>query len=169
MKNIRTLLLAGIMITTMSGCHQLQQNRGLGFYIPDDKKYMPKMDKTASLLGQDLNRNGIRDDIDHYINNRFQSPDQINNVEALARGLQEPLRILSSSNSKLEVINKRYVHKANMEQLIQNDFKNVSELSDHKLFKTIQGLTFNTKLRRNALYAFEQCHLNDKCLNYLGQ
>lgn len=161
------LLLCGITFLNLIGCHQMQQNLGMGFYIPDDKKYMPKMDKSRSLLGVDQNKNGIRDDIDSYIQTRLVTPEQIKNAELLARGLQEPLQILATSKSKAEVLNRREEHNANIKEIIERNAEVKYPLNEYKLFKTIHSLTYNTKMRRHALYAFEQCHFNDDYISYL--
>lgn len=148
------ILLCGIAVSTLSGCHKMQQNLGMGYYIPDDKKYMPKMDESNSLLGQDQNANGIRDDIDQYIQNRFTSKEQIEGAQLLARGLQEPLRILATSKTQVEVANRRIENDTAFSTMLDTAYNIEYELPRYKLFKTL---------------AYERCSFNNECLNYIGK
>lgn len=167
--NKAKLFLSGILLFSLSGCHALQQNLGMGFTIPDDKKYMPKKDKSDSLLGVDKNNNGVRDDVDQYIHNRMQSPEQIQSALMLARAIQEPLLIFNTSTSKEEVITRRNARSEDIERVLDQTSTVIYPLEHYKLFRTIQGLTYNTSLRRKANYAFSQCHFDDDCLKYIGR
>lgn len=59
----------------------------------EDSGEITKLDRTDSLLGTDSNNNGIRDDIDTYINQTFTNPKEQKAVRQLASALQATLSV----------------------------------------------------------------------------
>ena len=168
------LILIALSVCILSGCHELKQNNSLAaFGIPDDRKYMPKMDKTDTLLGIDKDKNGVRDDIDGYIDTRFKTEFERNAVRDLAREYQnsvDTMRRTKEASDRGEYF--KYSPDAVFESrtaytvILQNPDK--FEMVSFKIAKTIHGLTYNTKLRRKAGRLFGACTSSmDPCIKEL--
>ncbi|MSQ57541.1 MAG: hypothetical protein EXR35_08550 [Limnohabitans sp.] len=58
---------------------------------------LPKLDRDPTLLGIDVNQNGVRDDIEEIINRRFESSEKRAAAMQLAIALQKSLVVDSMS------------------------------------------------------------------------
>jgi len=54
---------------------------------------IPKLDRSNTLLGPDVNSNGVRDDIDAYLAANYTSSDQLSAATQFAKGMQNSLKV----------------------------------------------------------------------------
>ncbi len=125
----------------------------------EDSGEITKLDRTDSLLGTDSNNNGIRDDIDTYINQTFTNPKEQKAVRQLASALQATLSvgtILDEAQRREQA--KQAALTAGRAQdcvyitLSQSD----TDLSRfHDITTKLESYTANTKPRLQAYLAYD--------------
>lgn len=97
-----------------------------------------KQDRTNTLAGVDSDNNGIRDDIDAYINTHYSKPKEHDSVVQTARNLQQALLVNKADINKVREVARKSMRATNCE----GDVFNLGDPSNE-----IESLTTNTKAR----------------------
>jgi hypothetical protein len=115
---------------------------------------IPKLERTNTLAGIDNNKNGIRDDIDTYIQKNYSQLEQRKAVEQLAKAMQ--LKILADAS---DPINARKIsiqgHKA-LNCIFLKFERNSADKNSSIVLEEIVSITTNTKPRLLAYLAYNK-------------
>lgn len=112
--------------------------------LEKEGKY-PVLDRSDTLLGTDSNSNGVRDDIENYINSLEDvKPNQKNALMQLAYSLNYSLTPECPPTEKACLL--RAMEKFDMATNCLRAMFDNSTL-EHQYFKTLEAFTFNTKKR----------------------
>ena len=103
---------------------------------------IPVLDRTPDVAGVDANTNGIRDDIDSYINTMPITEDQKKGVIQLAKTVQESLLVDVTNGADLRKINQGISRSI---QCLSVKFPNVQERLE--VITSIESKTANTRER----------------------
>ena len=113
---------------------------------------LPKLDRTDTVAGIDADQNGIRDDIDAYIQKTYPTEEQRKAVSQYAKQLQK--KLLADTQNKILV--KQITNEGSRaigciyERFSNGDSKNGSVVQE------ILGVTTNTKPRLSAYMQFDK-------------
>jgi len=105
----------------------------------EDNGTIPKLNRDNTLTGEDNNSNGIRDDIDRYIDEHYMDPKKHAAVVQEAKALQKILLVDKTNIDKVKEVSREV---ARAIECIFNRF----ELTKVP-FDNISAITFNTKIR----------------------
>ena len=114
---------------------------------------IPKFDRTDDLAGPDLNRNGVRDDVDSYINKRYLSAPQRAAALQVARNIQKQLLVSKTDKPALRLVSlalSRAVH------CLFSKFEGDAQFNTNVVAQEIESMTANTKARLLAYLAFSK-------------
>ncbi|MGR5148760.1 hypothetical protein ACQKP8_19710 [Photobacterium alginatilyticum] len=115
---------------------------------------IPNLERSDSLLGIDEDNNGIRDDIDKYIELNYQDTLQQNAVRQLASALQKTLVVDISDTIFVKKINRDNTRAINC---IYSRFSDESvDKNPAQVSQEIESITSNTKARLLAYLAFSK-------------
>jgi hypothetical protein len=107
---------------------------------------LPKLDRSANILGPDANSNGIRDDVDSYIATLPIAAEQKRAVEQDARALQATLLVDTNNSDALRQAS------SNISRAVRCLGIRFSDLYQRRSIGTrIEAITFNTK-ERSTIY-----------------
>jgi len=112
------------------------------------------LDRTDTLAGIDNDNNGIRDDIDAYIQKTFKDEAQRKAVEQLARASQAKLLVDLNDNAAIDAVRKKSTYAINClgdRFIINSDPEEFDKVS-----KKIVAMTNNTKQRVEAYFKFDE-------------
>ncbi len=117
---------------------------------------LPRLDRSATLLGPDADDNGIRDDIDNYINSLGIQPQNMAAARQLARSNQAVMSLAQAG----QLENKIKVKEVNQlgTRAINCLFDRIDSRTPEgwKISRTLEKMTYNTKLRAIAYAKFNQ-------------
>ena len=109
---------------------------------------LPILDRSDSLAGPDINANGVRDDIERYIDGKPDTPAQKNSLKALSRSLSRAMTVdTKDPNALREVANSINLAVTCMHKTYPSDV--ASPKGDE-----IEKLTVNTRARYGAYMKF---------------
>jgi hypothetical protein len=114
---------------------------------------IPKLDRSESLAGPDLDGNGVRDDVDAWIKSKLTDPKQIAAAVQFAKVMQQAILVDASNNSGTRIVGK------NMSIAIScvfSRFPYEGSNSSFQIVKKIEALTSNTKYRLKAYLAYNR-------------
>jgi hypothetical protein len=115
---------------------------------------LPTLERGASLGGMDVNRNGVRDDIDRYIESKYVLPQERKAAMQLARSLQQMLLANTSDAAALRATTEAGG------KAIDCIFDTFSQEDGYqqgsRLSSALEALTTNTKARLQAYLAFNR-------------
>jgi outer membrane murein-binding lipoprotein Lpp len=115
---------------------------------------LPKLDRTATLAGIDANKDGVRDDIEVYINKTYSQPEQKAAARQEAKSMQA---ILSAGTMNTKVAK---VLDLQSEKSMNCLFLKFDELKGHKypgqVSREIVSMSTNTKARLLAYLAYNK-------------
>jgi hypothetical protein len=116
---------------------------------------LPKLDTSNSIAGPDVDGNGIRDDIDAYIEQQNYSPNFVSAVRQTARAYQKTIAadLNSSSNVQAAKVSMQHAIKC-LRSKSMVDFGATGPASDAR--QQIKSITLNTKLRISAWIEFDK-------------
>ena len=115
--------------------------------------YLPKLNHDRDIKGPDVNQNGIRDDVDLYIEKNFINMEQRQAVKQFAMVLQESLLLDTSRQYPLRKI------AFEKSRAIGCIYQRFSQDTRHKPSNVVQhviAVTTNTKQRFKAYLAFSK-------------
>lgn len=160
---IKRLLLVAAVVSGLQGCgggggSAKAQNAELTpqekILQLEDKGLIPKLERGDTLSGLDGNSNGVRDDIDAYIQRSFQKAEQQAAATQTAKALQRSLVIdvadpLAVKSVDIELA--RGIH------CIYSKFKNSpGEKTAARVVGELEAITTNTKARLRAYLGFSK-------------
>lgn len=140
MKKLILTFLAGILLT---GCYGAEQKK---IKQLEKSGKIPVLDRTDSLAGIDENNNGIRDDIENYINKNYQNENIRKAAYQMARAFQNTLLVDKEDNVAVRSVS-REVSRAI--SCTYNTYRSNSDINGtpSQLTETLESLTTNTKQR----------------------
>ena len=106
----------------------------------------PALDRSSDVKGPDVNANGVRDDIEAYINALPLTPKQIKAALQKARGLQLTLMVDTSDKAAVQLIGETMMAGTNCLGDVLIDF--------YALSRKIEAMTANTRERTKRYLAY---------------
>jgi hypothetical protein len=100
---------------------------------------LPKLDRSASIVGPDVNANGVRDDIEAFISSLSLTPDQRTAAMQDARSLQNTLTV--------DLTDKAALQKVGDELMASSNCMGDTVPNFHYLSGKIEAMTANTRER----------------------
>jgi hypothetical protein len=115
---------------------------------------IPKLDRSASLAGPDADGNGVRDDIDAYINGKFTDEKQRKAVLQKARAMQKAVLVDAANKDATKIVSLELMNSTNCmhESFPSKD----GGIAPGSVSRKIEAITSNTKLRLKAYLAFNK-------------
>jgi hypothetical protein len=120
-----------------------------------ESEKLPELDRTDTLEGIDKNQNGIRDDIENYINKNYSNEGQRKALFQFAKAMQEDLLVDVSDMiavKKVSIKGSRAMHCV----FLQFKSRDVSDQNPSIAWKKIRSMTTNTKARLKAYLKFNK-------------
>ena len=105
---------------------------------------LPKLDRTDTVAGIDADQNGIRDDIDAYIQKTYPTEEQRKAVSQYARSLQSSILVNKEDKIAVKAITNE---KARAISCIFEKIPNEQSPNNGSVVEEILGATTNTKKR----------------------
>jgi transcriptional antiterminator Rof (Rho-off) len=115
---------------------------------------IPKLDRSDSLVGPDLDGNGVRDDVDAWIKSKLTDPKQIAAAMQYARAMQKTL-LVEKGNRIAAKAQSLISHKAVDCLFVQFENKNTT-ISLDRIMDGVKAVTTNTKERLQAYLAYNK-------------
>ncbi|GAA4027570.1 hypothetical protein [Actimicrobium antarcticum] len=115
---------------------------------------LPRLDRSASLAGPDANNNGVRDDIDDYINTKFTDPKQRAAVLQDARTMQKAVLVDPTNKEASKAVSLEMMAAVNCVSSRFPDGQGLESAS--AIGAKIEAITTNTKPRLKAYLAFNK-------------
>jgi len=108
---------------------------------------IPKLDRTDTLGGIDADNNGIRDDIDTYIEANFTDPKQKAAVQQFARAIQAEVTVDYTDDFEVNkaLLNGNKASSCMFDRFAETDKNGVAKY--HPITQDIKAMTVNTKKR----------------------
>jgi len=123
-------------------------NFGEAFTRLENAGKLPILDRSDSLAGPDINANGVRDDIDRYIDSKPDTQPQKNSLKALSRSLSRAMTVdTKDPNALRDVANSINLAVTCMHRTYPSSI--ASPKGDE-----IEKLTANTRARYSAYMKF---------------
>ena len=120
----------------------------------EESDAIPKLDRGPSLEGADANGNGVRDDVDHFIERNYPSRPQQTAARQLAANLQETLTVDKQDRVALRAVSIagiRAVHCVYLRFVGSNDGKRAGAV-----VYELEAITANTRARLKAYLAYNK-------------
>ena len=108
---------------------------------------IPTLDRSDSLAGTDADRNGVRDDIDAYLQRTYPDPAQRSAALQLARGLQASV-VLNSPDRELNRVVGRQISRGT--HCVFDRFNSPAGRNSDRVGRELEAMTANTKARLTA-------------------
>jgi len=149
---LKSILFNSLCLVALSACGE--GNFSTQQHILQDlenKGKLPKPERTDSILGIDSNQNGIRDDIDAYIEEKYKDELEKKAVQQFARNSQLKLAV----NLEDEVALQESSQEADRATTcIYKTFKSDPNITASDVIDEIANITTNTKKRLKAYYKY---------------
>jgi hypothetical protein len=114
---------------------------------------LPTLDRSADLRGPDTNNNGVRDDIDRWIDSQSYSTSQKNAAIQSARALQETLFVNLTDPVQLKNAHDNITKAVGC---VRRQFSSAQSIDPSKVLKTLQKYTMNTEGRALTYIKFNE-------------
>ncbi|WPX33714.1 hypothetical protein RHM62_07815 [Actimicrobium sp. CCC2.4] len=115
---------------------------------------IPKLDRSASLAGPDADGNGVRDDIDAYINGKFTDGKQRKAVLQDARAMQKAVLVDATDKVAAKTVSLRLMDSTSCLFSVFPDGAGLT--SPESVSRKIEAITSNTKSRLKAYLAYNK-------------
>ncbi|MBT9464723.1 MAG: hypothetical protein IV113_11880 [Hydrogenophaga sp.] len=115
---------------------------------------LPTLDRTDSIAGIDANANGVRDDIERYIEKKYTVAPERAAAMQTGRALQQTLLVDKTDAVKLEEVSKAGVRAAKCRGLVFSGLERFPEA--YAMSRDIEAMTTNTKGRLLAYLAYNK-------------
>jgi hypothetical protein len=110
---------------------------------------LPTLDRSASLAGPDVDRNGVRDDVDAYIKKNYTDPKEVAAVMQMAKGMQAAVLVDPKDKAATTLVSD------NLDRGIQCAIDSfVDHAKASQAMRAIEAITPNTKRRLLAYLAY---------------
>jgi len=119
----------------------------------EDSGGLPKLERTDTVEGIDADKNGIRDDIDVYIQKTYPSAERQKAVSQYARSLQASLSVDKADKIAVKAITNE---KARAISCIFEKIPNGKSPNGDRVVKEILSMTTNTKQRQLEYLALDK-------------
>jgi hypothetical protein len=121
---------------------------------PDESNRLPNLERSPTLQGIDMNGNGVRDDIDAYIEQNFPVAAEKKATLQLARSLQQALLVDTTAGEALEAISKASVRALKCAGRVFSGPDGTKRML--MMSEELEALTTNTKIRLLAYLEFNK-------------
>lgn len=142
---MKKICVLGMLFPLLVGCNEEERLKAL-----ENSGQIPKLERGDTLAGTDANNNGVRDDIENYINKKYSEPKQRAAVIQTAKAMQKTLLADTTNSIDVKSVNAEI---SNAFQCVYSRFE-VSER--YVVTKEIEAVTTNTKSRLLAYLAFNK-------------
>ncbi|MDZ4283966.1 MAG: hypothetical protein U1C04_24795 [Hydrogenophaga sp.] len=115
---------------------------------------LPKLERTDTIAGIDANANGVRDDIEQYIEKKYSVPAERAAAMQTARALQQTILLDTNDAVKLEEVSKAGMRAAKCRGLVFPGMERFSEA--YAMSRDIEAMTTNTKDRLLIYIAYNK-------------
>ena len=123
---------------------------------------LPVLDRSDSIAGPDVNANGVRDDMERYIDSKPDTPAQKNSLKSASRVLSEAMTVnLNDKNALRGVVNKM-----NISVICVHEKYPLGKGSS--MLREIEKLTVNTRKRYDAYMKFNSA-LNGSVVKHVKE
>ncbi len=113
---------------------------------------LPKLDRSTTLSGADLNANGVRDDIDNYITSMYTSHAQNKAATQIAKVIQSAILVDKADSNSVRAI---AISTGRAVNCVFTQFTaTTGEMGPAVVLSKLQSLTTNTKARLVAYLEF---------------
>lgn len=120
----------------------------------EDAGIIPRLERNATLEGVDDNVNGVRDDIDQYIQTNYPKKEHVSSLTQMAISMQQTLLVDINDRIAVKKANQKVVEAINC---IYSKFdRTVGEESPAIASAKIESLTTNTKQRLLGYLAYNK-------------
>lgn len=136
---------AALFALLLPACGHLQKFQQAGTYGEFQELY-----RSESLGGPDTNGNGVRDDIDAFIANKYHDPDQVAALTRSARSLQRSITFGSTSKKAAWSMADQFM----LDGLCVNQVFSKSGANGSAADSEIESISTNTKERLVAYLRF---------------
>lgn len=109
-----------------------------------------QLDTSSSVAGQDTNHNGIRDDIENWLDHHIEDDLTTHAARQLAKAVQQTLVVDLNDKETFKLAAREHTIVSSCAVDLYHDIKHAKNLIDH-----VQGYTVNTPARQ---LAFDQYH-----------
>ena len=117
----------------------------------EDEGKLPKLERTDSILGIDKDQNGIRDDIDAHIEQKYKDELEKKAVQQFARNSQQKMAVNLENEVELQASS----HEADRATTcVYKTFKSNPNIDASDVIDEIGNMTTNTKKRLQAYYKY---------------
>jgi len=112
---------------------------------------IPVLDRSADLAGPDLDNNGIRDDIDAYINKTYTNEKECKAAQQFARYMQQAILVDPNDEDEINRVDLMSSRSINCIFRTFNDSPN-----GWRLFSEIKAMTTSTEKRLKAYLEYDK-------------
>ncbi|MDZ4281902.1 MAG: hypothetical protein U1C04_14180 [Hydrogenophaga sp.] len=115
---------------------------------------LPKLERTDTIAGIDANANGVRDDIEQYIEKKYTVPAEGAAAMQMARAYQPMLLVDTNDLAALDEVAAAAMRGVHCVSLVYPSVERFTE--GHRMAMEIEALTTNTKPRLLAYLAYNK-------------
>lgn len=146
---MKKICVLGMLFLLLVGCNEEERLKAL-----EDSGQIPKLERGDSLAGTDANNNGVRDDIENYINKKYSEPKQRAAVIQTAKAMQ---KIMSADTNNIIEVKAINIEISKAFNCVDTQFTDDSkEVNYFTATKEVEAMTTNTKPRLLAYLAFNK-------------
>ena len=149
-KSQLTWLVCAFVLTACGGSNSSSDQRIAALEASGS---ITKLDRTNSIAGIDADNNGVRDDIDAYINTQYLVASQKNAALQMARVIQKELLVSKTDEAAIKLV---LLAQSRAVRCVYLKFDRKGPLKPAAVVGTIESVTANTKARLSAYLAFSK-------------
>lgn len=167
LKKKRLHLSLAILVTVLSACSENDNNQprasvesiparhSMQFTQPaKGSGETPKLDRSQGIQGPDTDDNGIRDDIDDYVEIQYSNHNEMSAVAQAARANQAVLSVDLSDQTETRQVNRQISHATACVYRVFGSSE--ASATPAIVSRDLEALTFNTADRLNRYRAFNK-------------
>lgn len=151
-----------ILVMTLAGCGGGGDSRSSAAALTPQEEIarleasgeIPVLERSASLGGIDANSNGVRDDIERYIEKKYAEPAQRRVAMQTARALQKTVQVDTNDEFAVESVSQDGMRAVNCRGAVFPGVEGFKEA--FRMSQELESLTTNTLLRLKAYMAYNK-------------
>lgn len=156
-RNMAAYIITAVILTACGGgSRSSSMSDGNPIAALETAGKLPKLDRTDSLLGVDADRNGIRDDIDAYINALTTAPQNKAAARQMARSAQDILVLVESGSIGDPIAAKTVKIKGTRAIHCVFSRMPITTQEGWEITNNIEKMTFNTKTRAKSYLQYNR-------------